>query len=328
VTSLRRYVLDGCRPHNLVQPPGVGFSYSNLGYALVGQLIATITGMRWQDATESILLRPLGIAPVFLDDRPPSRQVAAGHSVNVAVGRTRPVQQPLAVAHAPAGGLAASAMDLVKLALLHVPPGVPDLLPPADAARMRRRAAGAEPFGLADAWAMGLAVFGRDGSTWFGHDGNGNGTACYFRVNPSSGDAVALTSNSTTGYHLWQELLEELDGRLGVPIGPHSARVSSRSIRPPAACLGSYRNGDVDYTVSAAGGNHLRLVVDGDVFPGITCHDDLTFSLPDPASTRHVLYGRFVRDEHTGNVDAIQLSGRTAWRRSDRPREMGRRLTA
>jgi len=327
-TSLRRYVLDECRPHNLVQPPGAGFSYSNLGYALVGLLIETITGMRWPEATESILLRPLGVAPAFLDDPPPSRQVATGHSVNVAIGRTMPVRQSPGVAHAPAGGLAASATDLVSLALLHVPPGVPNLLPVADAARMRRPVAGAEPFGLADGWAMGLAAFGSGGSPWFGHDGNGNGTACYFRVNPSSGDAIAFTSNSNTGYHLWQELLDELGGRLDVPIGPHRARVSRRSIPVPASWLGSYVNGDVEYTVTAAAGGHLRLIVDGDVFPGVTCHDDLTFSLPDPASAQ-VLHGRFVRDQRTGAVDAIQLSGRTARRRTDDPaREVRSRLTA
>ncbi len=172
-TALRRYVLDERRPHNFVQPPGAGFSYSNLGYAVVGLLIETITGMSWRDATESILLRPLGVAAAFLGDRRPSRHVAAGHSVNVAVGRTRPVEQSLGAADAPAGGLAVSAADLVRLALLHVAPGIPDLLPPDSAAGMRQPVARAEPFGLADAWGMGLAVFGRDSSAWYGHDGNG-----------------------------------------------------------------------------------------------------------------------------------------------------------
>ncbi len=185
--SLRRYVADHCRRRNLVLPPGAGFSYSNMGYILAGRLIEELTGMSWAEAMEAILLRPLGIAPAFISpavDRPAVRPVATGHSVHPALARTQPVRQSLAPAEAPAGAVAASAMDLVALGRMHLPPGVPGVLPPEQAELMRRPVPAAEPFGLADAWGLGLAVFrgaadGTPGAAadWAGHDGNADGTS-------------------------------------------------------------------------------------------------------------------------------------------------------
>jgi CubicO group peptidase (beta-lactamase class C family) len=316
-TSRLRYVLDYCRPRLLIQPPGVGFSYSNLGYVLTGQLIETITGMSWWEAMESILLRPLGIEPAFLGSAaPPTRPLATGHSVNLALGRSRPVQQRLSRAEAPAGGLLVSASDLVALALLHVWPGEPGLLPAPAAARMRQVAPAANPFGLADGWASGLALFRHDGTDWFGHDGNGIGTSCHFRVDPVAGRVVALTCNASTGYGLWQDVLDAL-GRTGMPIGRHQPHASDRAVPAPPGCLGSYRNGGLEYVVTSTGDGLLRFSVEGDVFDKIVCHDDLTFSVPDPTSIFQVFTGRFLPDRATGEIDGIQTGGRLARRYPD-----------
>ena len=201
-TSIRRYVLDHCRSQNLVLPPGTGFSYSSVGYVLVGHLIETITGMSWWEAMESILLWPLGIEPTFIGaagHQPFGRPIATGHSINTAVGRTRPATQLLPLAEAPAGGLAVSAVDLVVLGLTQLDGRGSALLPDAYAQHMRQAVPCAEPFGLADAWGLGLAVFRNSDSIWVGHDGNADGTACYLRVEPVNGSIVAFTSNANIG---------------------------------------------------------------------------------------------------------------------------------
>jgi CubicO group peptidase (beta-lactamase class C family) len=321
-------VLDYCQPRLLVQRPGAGFSYSNLGYLLTGHLVEIITGMSWWEAIESVLLRPLGISPSFIGSPEPSgRPVATGHSVNVAAGLARPVQQSLSRAEAPAGGLAVSAADLVALGLLHVPPGVPELLPAAVAGQMRQAVPGAEPYGIADGWGLGLGVFRTGATEWFGHDGNGNGTACYFRVDPAGGRVLAFTSNSNTGYGLWQELLDEL-GSAGVPIGRHHPRTSNRPAPAPAGCHGSYVNGDLEYVVTDAGDGSLRLAVEGDVFDRVSCSDDLTFSLPDPDPTQQVFTGRFLSEPATGKIIGIQIGGRLARRQAGPEHDARRRLIA
>lgn len=323
-SNLRRYVIDHvCRRENLMLPPGTAFSYSNPGYALAGRLIETVTGMSWSEAVESILLRPLDIEPAFIalpGANLPRRPLATGHSVNASVGRTRPVRQsPLL---GPAGALALSAMDLVKLGRIHLQPGVPQLLPAADAGQMREAVPDADPFGLADGWGLGLAVYRQETGDWVGHDGNADGTACYLRINPAHGWVIALTANANTGGALWQDLLAEL-ARAYDPIGVLRAPAPARpQVTPPRGCTGRYANGNVEYEVTAGGHEPsgpsapLLLSVDGENFVPLTFHDDLTFSVIDPGSGRRVLGGRFVREPATGKVCGIQVGGRLAPRQN------------
>src|SRR5262249_50513397 len=81
--SRRRYVRDYCRSRLLIQPPGAGFSYSNLGYVLAGHLVEAVTGMGWSEAVESVLLRPLGIDPVFVNPAGSARPSRSGRPARV-----------------------------------------------------------------------------------------------------------------------------------------------------------------------------------------------------------------------------------------------------
>jgi CubicO group peptidase (beta-lactamase class C family) len=326
-TSIRRYVLDHCCRHNLVLPPGSGFSYSNIGYALVGHLIETITGMSWWDAMESVLLWPLGIEPTFIcggERRPLGRPLAIGHSVNTVVGRIRPVEQSLALAEAPAGGLAVSAVDLVAVGMTQLGGGAPALLPTVYAEEMRRGVPSAEPFGLADGWGLGLAVF-RDGNrTWVGHDGNAGGTACYLRVEPAYGCAVAFTSNSNIGLGMWQELVTELRSA-GLPIDNYSTiETLGQPTAPSPSCVGTYMNGDAEYSVSVQEDGNYYLAIDGEAVSRLAFYDGLVFSQQDLASGERLPAGRFLRDSITRDFYGIQVAGRVARRQSVRTRDQVR----
>jgi CubicO group peptidase (beta-lactamase class C family) len=315
--SLARFVTVHCHDRNLVLSPGSGFSYSNLGYVLVGRLIEVVTGMSWPEAVASILLRPLGIEPAFVcvpGLQPAARPIAVGHSVNVAAGRTRPVRQSLAAAEAPAGALAVSAADLVRLGRLHVDPELSSVLAPSWAAQMRQADPEAIPFGLADGWGLGLAVFEADATEWVGHDGNGDGTSCYLRVDPAGGWVVAFTSNANTGVGMWRDLVGVL-AQHNAPLPRPCVPARSGSVAAAPDCAGTYTNGDVEYVVAARAGA-LHLAVDGDAFTRLTVLDDLTFWLLDPESSSSVLGGRFVRDPATARVDAIQVGGRLARRQA------------
>jgi CubicO group peptidase (beta-lactamase class C family) len=338
--SLRRYVADHCVERNLVLPPGTGFSYSNLGYIVVGRLIEVITGMTWADAMSSLLLKPLGIGPAFVQPAVPGappRALASGHSVTTHPERIRPVRQSLAPAEAPAGALAASAMDLVELGRLHLVPGSPWLLPPEHARLMREPVPGTDPFGLADGWGLGLALFtgspssrgrGTSGAlprladeTWVGHDGNADGTSCHLRVDPAGEWIVALTTNSSTGTGLWRRLSGVLI-EAGVPLPePPPAPVSAgpgetRSL--PADCAGTYANGDSEYMVTGpadrADGQWTLTAGGGDLGLLPSQGEDLTFALLDPATRQRLPGGRFRRDPVTGRMSGLLVSGRVARR--------------
>ena len=316
-SSIRRYVVDHCRGSDLLFPPGTCFSYSNIGYVVVGHLIEVITGMTWWEATASILLRPLGIEPAFLvtpDRRPLPRPMATGHSVNPSVDRIRPVEQSLALAEMPCGGLAVSAADLVTFALTQLEGRTAAGLPSAYAEQMRQAVPNAEPLGLADGWGLGLAVF--DDGRGVGHDGNANGTACYVRVEPRTGCVVALTSNSNTGLVMWRELVPELRGA-GLPVMDYS--VAGALSRPAVAapdCEGSYVNGDSEYSVTAEENGDVSLAIDGDAVGRLGFYEGLVFSHQDVTSGEPTHVGRFLRDPVRGQVNGIQVGGRLARRRS------------
>jgi CubicO group peptidase (beta-lactamase class C family) len=315
--SLGRYVREHCRRQDLVTQPGTDFSYSSRNYALAGYLIETITGMSWPEAMEAVLLRPLGIDPATVVEpvqTSPRRSVATGHSVNPVLRKTRPVQQSLAAAEAPAGALAISAVDLVSLGLMHVGQGFPELLPVAYAKQMQQAVPGADPFGLADGWGPGLAVFREGNTDWVGHDGNANGTSCYLRIEPAGGWVVALTTNANTGSSLWDELRTELH-RASLPLLAHPSDTSSRvPVACPAEFMGSYSNGPTEYLVNVADDGALCIVAGGDVIARLAFYDGLNFVLQDPTTGRGQHVGRFLRDPITQQVEQLQIGGRLASR--------------
>ena len=316
--SLGRYVRRHCRWQDLIMPPGTAFSYSNRNYALTGHLIETITRMSWSEAIESILLRPLGIdftSVVAAARTPFHRPVASGHSVNAALGRIRPVEQSVIPAEVPAAGLAMSATDLVALGLMHIGPGFPQLLPAAHAEQMRRAVPAADPFGLADGWGPGLAVFSGE-TTWVGHDGNANGTSCYLRIDPAGERVVALTTSANAGSLLWEELRVTL-GLATPPPAPHQRGFSPRALRVEAAqFVGSYCNGPTEYLITAENGTDLFLEIGGEVVARLAFYDELEFFIQDPTSGQGQHVGRFLRDPGTRQVQQLQIGGRRALRLS------------
>ncbi|HEX6346258.1 serine hydrolase domain-containing protein [Umezawaea sp.] len=305
---------------DLLQLPGAGFSYSNTGYALIGSLVEVVTGMTWAEAVRTILLKPLDITCGFTADHtsahtePPT---ASGHTVNHALRLVRPVEQELLSVEAPAGGLAASAADLVELARMHLRPehgGLDhDLVTAEHLAEMRRPLPAAEPFGLADGWALGLAVFRNGGTCWLGHDGTADGTSCHLRFDPESGTVVALTANSVTGSALWRELLPDLRSA-GIDVDERVATVDETPRRPiPRDCTGTYVNGDTAYAVVERG-DELHLVVDDEPAARLAVHEGFVFSVTDLANGATGHPGRFLRDPRSGRIDRIQIGGRVAGR--------------
>jgi hypothetical protein len=192
---------------------------------------------------------------------------------------------------------------------------------------MRHAVPGAEPFGLADGWGLGLAVFRGETTDWVGHDGNADGTSCYLRVDPANGCVVALTSNANTGVYLWHDLLDEL-GAASVLVGRHNTDAApGRPVVPAANCVGTYSNGDDEYQVLERDGE-LCLGLDGSIIARLALVDDVTFSVHDLVSGRQLNLGRFHRDPVSGGIDGIHTMGRFARRRAPRiPRARGREMS-
>ncbi|OXM62112.1 serine hydrolase domain-containing protein [Amycolatopsis vastitatis] len=313
--SARRY-LRACRDAGLVQPPGQGFSYSNVGYVLAGYLVEAITGMSWWEAIDTLLLDELGIAAAFVVEPGTRRRADAhlsGHAVHAATGRARPVAQTLTTVEAAAGALALSAEDLAAFGLMFC--GEDGPLPADLLELMRRPVAGAEPFGLADGWGLGLAVYRGADADWAGHDGTADGTSCHLRVDAEHGRVVALTTNASTGSALWTDLVAALRAD-GLPVGDYELPSGlDRATGPAADLTGRYTNGDLEYQVDVRADGGAVLVVDGEVYPELAMLRDGSFSVREPGTGRRIIGGRFLTDPATGAVSAMQAGGRVARRR-------------
>lgn len=62
------------------RPPGTAYEYSNLGYAMLGRIVATVSRQPYKDYVERTLLRPLGMAASgFEVDQAPRERRALGY---------------------------------------------------------------------------------------------------------------------------------------------------------------------------------------------------------------------------------------------------------
>lgn len=87
-------------------------SHSIGGYAILGQLIADVTGERYEDAAQSLVLGPLGLTESFYPAGWPDRAVVTGYQLDDA-GRFAPTPAQICVLAA-AGGLWATAADVAR----------------------------------------------------------------------------------------------------------------------------------------------------------------------------------------------------------------------
>jgi CubicO group peptidase (beta-lactamase class C family) len=320
-TSLRRYVLDNCHMSDFVLAPGAGLSYSNLGYGLVGLVVEEVTGMSWWEAIDYVLLKPLGLRTSFVvsPDRP--YRGVTGHSVSRAHASVRPVAQTLSLAEAPIGGVAASAGELLAFGRAHLDegrdPATSNLLDMSALRQMRHAVVDAEPFGLADGWGLGLALFHGRHTEWWGHDGAADGICCYLRVNPETGCVIALTTNANTGPDLWAALSAEFSG-LDLP-APHSGAQPAREEPEPLPleCLGTYTNGQTEYLVVLRNDGQACFSIGDEALTELTFYPSGIFATRE-GPDRQLGYGCFVRDPVTGKISGLHTGGRFA-RLRDQP---------
>ncbi|GLZ39061.1 serine hydrolase domain-containing protein [Actinokineospora sp. NBRC 105648] len=312
--TLRRLLHESGPALAPVAAPGAAFSYSNVGYLLLGHAIESVTGMPWAEAVSAIVLGPLGIDPRMVVGPGSCPDLVTGHTVNRARGTVRPVGQSITPVEAPAGALAASAEQLVLLGRALAGNEANDLLDPGSLKEMRGAVPDAQPFGMADGWGLGLAVFGAGDESVIGHDGTGDGTSAHLRMNPATGTVVAFTANAGSGFAVWRELADELSG-FGVPITGFDPMPEKIELAPvPQGCAGRYANGETTYEVlhtGSTGTHELRLTVDDEPFADLTPLPRLRFAMRDCDTGETDQVGRFLPGR-TGEPAWLQVGGRLA----------------
>ncbi|HEU0294805.1 MAG TPA: serine hydrolase domain-containing protein [Anaerolineales bacterium] len=116
--ALERYVRS-LAPEKLIASPGEKFAYSNIGYEVLGLLIARTSGQSFEDYIKQHLLLPLGMnSSTFL-----KTEVAPEHATSPHILLPPAVvssEYPYNRAHAPSSTLHSSAAELCSWALMNL----------------------------------------------------------------------------------------------------------------------------------------------------------------------------------------------------------------
>lgn len=259
----------------LVHTPGTRFHYSNVGFAVLGHLVATLRGAPWFEVVRDEILQPLGMHRTTYR---PAGAAATGLSWDTVAERFLVEPEHDAGAMAPAGQLWATIEDLARWAAF----------------------AGGQTGGvLAEStWremTVPLAIDNRPGKDWgtaqalgwriwegdghgrlVGHGGSMPGFLAVTFAEPQTGLGVAVLTNDTVrGGDLDDQLLTAARQRWPRVVEPFDGEVAA----DVAQLLGTWFWGAAPYSLTAtADGFHLSdaagnrrsdFIRDGDAWRGL-----------------------------------------------------------
>ena len=176
-------VLRRLKDRPLLAPAGTVHIYSNVGYAVVGAVIERVAGARFEDVVRTRVLVPAGMATA-------SYQANAPGSVAPASGASL---VPLCRAFAPAGGLWASAPEMLRLLQMLLAGGGKVLR--AESAMAMQRPHAPTGTGDQDAYGYGLGTTRSGGVTLLNHNGRSPQFAAAWALVPERHFAAVVLVN-------------------------------------------------------------------------------------------------------------------------------------
>ncbi len=177
--------------YELPRDVGAEWDYSNVGYWLLAEALATRAGMGYEALLRARVLAPLGLASTAISVSPElAARLAVGHDASLQPAPTF-AELPIYADMPAAGGLVSSVGDL--LTLLGVAMAYePSPLASAMAALLDTRRPGSRP-GVSQA--LGWAVMGEGDDEWMVHDGGTYGYASSVAWDPRRRIGVVVLSN-------------------------------------------------------------------------------------------------------------------------------------
>jgi len=178
-----------------VLEPDEHWHYSNLGFALLGEVVARVSGRPYTKVVEEEILVPLGLSRTGWHPRAPQ---ATGYLVDP---RTDTVQVEAALdlnGLAAAGQLWSTTEDLCRWGLFLASPD-PRVLRPATAEEMLRLRIMSDPDRWTTGWGLGVMLWRRGDRFFAGHLGGMPGHRAALVVSRAEPRAAAVLVNATSG---------------------------------------------------------------------------------------------------------------------------------
>jgi CubicO group peptidase (beta-lactamase class C family) len=211
-----------------VLPAGAAWHYSNLGFALLGEVVARVAGMPYDRYLEERVLGPLGLGRTTWEAVPPA---ARGYFVRPYDGTAELQREVDLSGTRSAGQLWSTTGDLARWASFLCDPD-PAVLAPGTAAEMHELEAMMDVERWTIGWGLGLELVRRGDRVWAGHGGAmpGHLTGFLFRQREHVGAVVLTNAGAGTD-------AVELALRLGekaLELGPPESGVWRPAPEPPA----------------------------------------------------------------------------------------------
>ena len=267
-----------------VQPAGAVWSYTNVGWCVLGRVIETVTGDTWEVAMRHHLFDTAGMSSTtFATGLEPVQRVVG---YDVKPSGTVPVQPLVARAYGPAGTTVVSTVkDLLRFAALHLE----DL----SLAALRATQAHVAIYGWLDAWCLGWARFEWEGGEVWGWDGLISGERSALRIVPEHDAAIVLLTNSSSGRALYRSLFAELMPPLfGIRVRSLRLDPSPGSAGDLARFAGVYGWPDREIEVTATE-RGLRMWEDGRETEALPIDDRVFLVAPLDPDNPTVTFGAF-----------------------------------
>jgi CubicO group peptidase (beta-lactamase class C family) len=268
--ALSRYV-DRCVDLPQIAEPGVIWTYSNSGYAILGRIVEVVTGQTFEDVLRERLFEPLVLESTvsFAED-------AIVHPA--AVGHVGNPDDPSELIVSPTWGLyrsfgpmgaavVASAGDVLTFARLHLDGGRArdgrQLLSSDLVAAMRDpQVRLVDDSVLGEAWGLGWILDRWDGIDVIGHDGNSIGQNAFMRLAPEQRFGFCLQTNTESALNLYRELAAWLFGdQLAVGPRPDPETVPDLAVADPERYTGNYAREGLLFEITADADKRLFATV-------------------------------------------------------------------
>lgn len=203
--------------------PGVVHQYSNLGYGMLGDIVARRTHTSFAQAMHRLVFAPLGLSAVVASPGVrPARTAVLYDKAGTAIA-------PYAFDHDGASAVYASATDLVRFGRMHVGGGrigATRVLSDSLVQRMQRRHTPADGTGYGLGWELGE----EDGRRHVGHSGGMPGVRARLWLFPESDAVVAVLVNGEDWpAAAWDALLSA-----AAPVVRTAGSTPSSAATPPA----------------------------------------------------------------------------------------------
>jgi CubicO group peptidase (beta-lactamase class C family) len=194
----REELVDVANRAERFYPQDSWFHYSNLGFALLGEMVAQISGTTWAEHVAEHVLGPLDMLRTTISANPPAAQ---GYSVEPYSDEV--VAEPGVDCQglAPAAQLWSTAEDLCRWTGL-LTGGRPDLL----AAETLAQMSGPRTIADLDHWSwgfgLGLMLLRDKETVYLGHTGSMPGFLAAVVCHPASRLGVVVLANTTGGFQI------------------------------------------------------------------------------------------------------------------------------